>query len=61
MPYQLRYVYPIGQIAWGVAVHMGKSDDLKVGVIPLVVDADMIRCFVIFMFYCHLASSIVRN
>ena len=47
MPYWLRYVYPIRQIAWDVAVHMGRINDLKVEVIPLVVDADM-------MLFCHL-------
>ena len=60
MPYQLRYVYPTGQIAWDVAVHMGKIDDLKVEIIPLVVDANMIRSFVIFMFYRCLVGSVVR-
>ena len=41
----------MGRIAWEVAVHMGKTDDLAVEVIHLVVDADMIMCFVVFVFY----------
>ena len=41
----------MGLIAWEVAVRMGKTDDLAVEVIHLVVDADMIMCFVVFVFY----------
>ena len=59
--HQLRYVYSIGWIGWDVAVHMGEIDDLKVEVIPLVVNADMIRCSAVFVSYSsvkitHLAS-----
>ena len=35
----------------GCCCPYGKTDDLTVDVIHLVVDADMIRCFVVFVFY----------
>ena len=50
-PHQLRYVYSVGWIGWDVAVHMGEIGYLKVEVIPLVVDTDMIRCSAVFVSY----------
>ena len=50
-PHHLRYVHPIGRIGWDVAVHIGEIDDLKVEVISLVVNADMIKCSAVLVFH----------